>query len=52
MFSISSFDGLPCEVIISGSGQSSKFRVKPDNAKNKKNQRFVIHIIPKPGIIE
>ena len=47
-----SFDGLPCEVIISGSGQSSKFRVKPDNAKNKKNQRFVIHIIPKPGIIE
>ena len=47
-----SFDSLPCEVIISGSGQSSKFRVKPDNAKNKKNQRFVIHIIPKPGIIE
>ncbi len=47
-----SFDGLPCEVIISGSGQASKFRVKPDNAKNKKNQRFVIHIIPKPGIIE
>jgi outer membrane protein OmpA-like peptidoglycan-associated protein len=46
------FDGLPCEVIISGSGQSSKFRVKPDNAGNKKNQRFVIHIVPKPGIIE
>lgn len=41
-----------CEVIISGSGQSSKFRVEPDVANNDKNQRFVIHIIPKPGVIE
>lgn len=40
-----------CEVIISGSGKSSKFREKPDNKKNKNNQRFVIHIIPKPGEI-
>lgn len=41
-----------CEVLISGSGQSSKFRVYPDNSHNKANQRFVLHIIPKPGIIE
>lgn len=46
------FDDLPCEVIISGSGQSSKFRNQPDNAKNKSNQRFVIHIIPKPGVFD
>ena len=37
-----------CEVLISGSGQSSKFRVQPDVRGNKDNQRFVIHIIPKP----
>lgn len=43
------FDGLPCELIVSGSGVSSKFRVEPDVAGNKANQRFVIHIIPKPG---
>ena len=43
------FDTLPCEVIISGSGQSSKFREQPDNRWNTANQRFVIHIIPKPG---
>lgn len=46
------FDSNFCEVIISGSGQASPFRVHPDNADNKANQRFVIHIIPKPGIIE
>lgn len=45
------FDELPCEVIISGSGQASKFRLQPDNRSNKKNQRFVIHIIPKPGVL-
>lgn len=45
------FDDLPCEVIISGSGQASKFRLQPDNRSNKKNQRFVIHIIPKPGVL-
>lgn len=43
------FDDLPCEVIISGSGQTSRFRVEPDIRGNKANQRFVIHIIPKPG---
>ena len=47
------FDSLGnCEVLISGSGQSSKFRVQPDIRGNKDNQRFVMHIIPKPGIIE
>ncbi len=43
------FNNLPCEVIVSGSGQNSKFREKPDIASNTRNQRFVIHIIPKPG---
>jgi flagellar motor protein MotB len=46
------FDADHCEVIISGSGQESPFRTQPDNGSNKRNQRFVIHIIPKPGIIE
>jgi outer membrane protein OmpA-like peptidoglycan-associated protein len=46
------FDANHCEVIISGSGQESPFRVQPDTATNARNQRFVIHIIPKPGIIE
>jgi outer membrane protein OmpA-like peptidoglycan-associated protein len=46
------FDSNNCEVIISGSGQASPFRISPDIAGNKANQRFVIHIIPKPGIIE
>lgn len=41
-----------CEVIISGSGQSGSLRVQPDNANNTANQRFLIHIVPKPGIIE
>jgi hypothetical protein len=48
---------LPCEIIISGSGYSSPFRVSPEFIRdetgktkgNPKNQRFVIHIIPKPG---
>lgn len=43
------FDELPCELIISGSGYGSKFRVQPDIMGNQANQRFVIHIIPKPG---
>jgi flagellar motor protein MotB len=46
------FDINTREVIISGSGQWSDFREEPDNQSNKKNQRFVIHIIPKHGIIE
>lgn len=41
-----------CEVIVSGSGQSGVMRSLPDNAFNEKNQRFLIHIIPKPGIID
>ncbi len=41
-----------CEAIVSGSGQNSPFRVQPDNQYNRANQRFVIHIIPKPGNIE
>ena len=45
------FDNLPCEVIISGSGHSSQFREFPDIQGNKENQRFVIHIIPKPGML-
>lgn len=48
------FDDLPCEVIISGSGQASRFRVRPEvinGEANPANQRFVIHIIPKPGIM-
>jgi outer membrane protein OmpA-like peptidoglycan-associated protein len=47
-----SFNSDYCEVIISGSGQASPFREKPDIKGNKANQRFVIHIIPKTGIIE
>lgn len=43
------FDNLPCELIISGSGIGSRFREPPDVIGNKANQRFVIHIIPKPG---
>ena len=41
-----------CEIIISGSGWDSPFRVKPDIVGNRANQRFVIHIIPKPGLIQ
>lgn len=41
-----------CEVIISGSGQSGCLRMQPDDADNAANQRFLIHIVPKPGIIE
>jgi len=37
-----------CEVIISGSGTESLFRVEDNEAAN---QRFVIHIIPKTGVI-
>lgn len=41
-----------CEVLISGSGTQGTMRAYPDNANNKNNQRFLIHILPKPGIIE
>jgi flagellar motor protein MotB len=46
------FNDEACEVIVSGSGQNSLFRVEPDNQDNRANQRFVIHIIPKPGAIK
>lgn len=44
--------GSKCEVIVSGSGQDGVMRSYPDNANNEKNQRFLIHIIPKPGVID
>lgn len=44
--------GNKCEVIVSGSGQNGVMRALPDNAYNEKNQRFLIHIIPKPGVID
>jgi len=40
--------GSNCEVLISGSGTGGVMREKDE----RKNQRFLIHIIPKPGIIE
>ncbi len=40
--------GENCEVLISGSGTGGTMRVNEE----KLNQRFLIHIIPKPGIIE
>lgn len=46
------FDPEQCEVIISGSGQDGTLRIQPDIAGNVKNQRFLIHILPKPGIIK
>ena len=53
------FDELPCEVMISGSGIASPYRILPEKVYingrlkgNPDNQRFVIHIIPKPGIIQ
>lgn len=41
-----------CEVLICGSGTQGTMRSNPDNATNNKNQRFLIHILPKPGIIQ
>ena len=40
-----------CEVLICGNGTEGVLRAYPDNASNKKNQRFLIHILPKPGVI-
>lgn len=37
-----------CEVLICGSGTGGTLRAKEERL----NQRFLIHIIPKPGIIE
>jgi len=44
------FDPNSCEVIISGSGTGGVPRVKPDTSAE--NQRFLIHIIPKTGIVK
>ena len=46
------FNSEQCEVIISGSGQEGTLRIQPDVAGNVKNQRFLIHILPKPGVIK
>jgi outer membrane protein OmpA-like peptidoglycan-associated protein len=43
------FNDKNCEIIISGSGTESLFRVEGNESAN---QRFVIHIIPKIGEIE
>lgn len=40
-------DDLPFELIVSGSGIFSEFR----EVNERDNQRFVIHIIPKPGLL-
>jgi hypothetical protein len=40
--------GNNCEVLISGSGTGGTMREKEEYL----NQRFLIHILPKPGIIE
>jgi len=45
-------DGDNCEVIIGGSGIGGVPRELPDDLNCTKNQRFLIHIVPKPGIIE
>lgn len=50
--SMVNFDSKTSELIISGSGQNSPYRIQPDDRYQNANQRFVIHIIPKPGIIE
>ena len=39
-----------CELLVSGSGETGQMRVVPDNRYNKANQRFIIHIIPKPDL--
>ena len=40
--------GPNCEILISGSGIGGSMR----DSKEYLNQRFLIHLIPKPGIIE
>lgn len=46
------FNPKQCEVIVAGSGQDGVLRIQPDTAGNVKNQRFLIHILPKPGLID
>lgn len=43
------FYNLPCEVVIAGAGCMDG---KPKEARNEDNQRFLIQIMPKPGIID
>lgn len=43
------FYNLPCEVVIAGAGCMDG---KPKAEKNEDNQRFLIQIMPKPGIID
>lgn len=43
------FYNLPCEVVIAGAGCMDG---KPKASKNSDNQRFLIQIMPKPGIID
>lgn len=43
------FYNLPCEVVIAGAGYMEG---KPRALRNEDNQRFLIQIIPKPGIID
>lgn len=50
--SLITFDPKQCEIIVSGSGVSGDLRIEPDIPGNEKNQRFLIHILPKPGIIK
>ena len=41
-----------CELIVAGSGEGGTPREQPDVWDNDKNQRFLIHIIPKTGEIK
>lgn len=41
-----------CELLVCGSGDKGVMRMMPDVPTNAKNQRFLIHVIPKPGMIE
>ena len=49
------FDALNCEVQISGSGdgvQSGTGLMREDSSRESLNQRFLIHILPKPGYVK
>lgn len=41
-----------CEVLICGSGVRGTLRIPPDKPGQIENQRFLIHILPKPGLID
>ena len=49
------FDAANCEVLIAGSGdgvQSGTGLMREDNSQDYLNQRFLIHILPKPGFVK